>query len=152
MRGSSMRWYSSVTVLRLEPLTDADITAIAGNLVPDAEAFIDEARERGIYDLLQNPQTLKLILSVVGQGGWPETRTELYQRACEILAREVNEERGRIDAVTSDSGTILEAAEHLCAVHLCGGTAGFALAEANSNYDFPDNPPCPTTERISSRC
>jgi hypothetical protein len=76
----------------LEPLSDENIQAIASEYVSNPVEFLDEARNRQVYDLLQNPQTLKLLLTVVQQGVWPSTRTELYQRACEILSLETNPE------------------------------------------------------------
>ncbi len=88
----------SVTALSLEPLTEQDIIAIASEKFSDARLFIEEARLRGIYELLTNPQTLKLILAVVIQeGDWPRTRLKLYERACVILSKESNEEHAELN-------------------------------------------------------
>ncbi|MCH7553895.1 MAG: hypothetical protein IIC82_07865 [Chloroflexi bacterium] len=122
----------SVAVLRLEPLTNEDIRTIAEGRVPDPNAFIDEAENRGILGLLENPQTLDLMLRVVGEGNWPETRTELYDQACRLLAEERNEVHERAVSGKAAAGEVLHAAGHLCAVHLCAGTGGFALTRANA--------------------
>lgn len=126
-----------VTVLQLEPLTEEDIAAIAGQTIDDPEDFIHQARTRGIFEWLQNPQSLGLILKVVGRGNWPETKTELYEKACHLLAQESNEVHSRTGRGQIAEDAVLEAAGHLCAVHLCGGTAGFALERPASDDDFP---------------
>ena len=66
---------SQVKVLRLDPLTDADIASIleAKSDIPDARAFVEEARQRGVEGLLENPQTLEMLADVVAGGaGWPK--------------------------------------------------------------------------------
>ena len=62
---------SAVRVLRLDPLTDADVASIldARPDIGDAGAFIEAARERGVDGLLANPQTLEMLADVVGGGG-----------------------------------------------------------------------------------
>lgn len=127
----------SVTVLRLEPLTEEDIAVIAAQTLGNPEDFIHQARARGIFDWLQNPQSLGLILKVVGRGNWPEMKTELYEKACRLLAQESNEVHSRTGKGQMAEDAVLEAAGHLCAVHLCGGTAGFALTVPASDNDFP---------------
>jgi hypothetical protein len=127
----------SVSIVRLEPLSDENIQAIASEYVSNPVEFLDEARNRQVYDLLQNPQTLKLLLTVVQQGVWPSTRTELYQRACEILSLETNPEHTDFQGPSSTSSSVIASAGHLCAVHLCGGTVGFALTATNADIQFP---------------
>lgn len=136
----SLRLVSSdgtVTVVMLEPLTEADIITIANEVVRDAEAFIEEARRRGIDELLVNPQTLHMILAVVSEGDWPQTRSELYQRACDILVRESNEEHRRVHMERTEADAIIDIAGYLSAILLCGGAAGFTLDEGKASADFP---------------
>ena len=61
---------STVKVLRLDPLSDAEIDQILGGhpSVSDPRRFIDTARERGVGGLLANPQTLNMLAEVAG--GW----------------------------------------------------------------------------------
>ena len=57
-------------VLRLDPLSDEGVRALL-NLRPDvddADAFIEEARARGIDHLLTNPQNLKMLADAVSGG------------------------------------------------------------------------------------
>lgn len=127
----------SVTVVRLEPLSEQDIHDIAGDTVPDGYAFVEEAKRRGLYEFLVNPQTLQLILAAVSEKSWPATRSELYEQGVRILAREVNLEHGHLHGPTFSSEDILSASGYLCAVHLCAGTAGISLASDHDSHDFP---------------
>lgn len=128
---------SQITVVRLEPLSDDNIRVIVSGHVPDPDEFLGEARSRHVTDLLRNPQTLNLLLTVVRQGSWPNTRTELYQRACEILGLETNPEHTDYQGPSFGPHEIMTSAGFLCAVHLCGGTAGFSLRAASGDQRFP---------------
>ena len=129
----------TLTVLRLDPLTDSDIAQLleAHPHVDDAKAFIAEANKRGIGDLLGNPQTLDLLAkAVAGSGGrWPESRQETFGMACVQMVREHN--RGHQTASASSGSPtpaqLLDAAGCLCATQLIAGVAGYTL------YGQPDN-------------
>ena len=87
----------TVTALTLEPLTEEDIIAIAGEKIPDTRLFIEAAKHHGVYELLTNPLTLDLFLKVIVEDGdWPPTRLKLYERACRILAKERNKEHTEV--------------------------------------------------------
>ena len=84
-----------MTVLRLNPLTDSDIADILNTRldIDDAQAFIAAAEERSVDGLLVNPQTLNMLADVVAQGGgWPKSRKETFEMACDQMVREHNEE------------------------------------------------------------
>ena len=134
---------AEVTVLQLDPLTDSDIEQLleAHPRVDDAEAFIAEANERRIGDLLANPQTLALLVSAVAGGNWPESRKETFEMACSQMVREHNEEH--LAASTSSSlptpAQLLYAAGRLCAVQLIAGVAGYTLhGEPDDEYPSLD--------------
>jgi hypothetical protein len=124
-----------VLVLRLEPLSDADIITIAGDKLPDPADFLVQAQRRGIDPLLRNPQTLELIIAEVRDGVWPATRLDLFQKACERLLKETNPEHEQGQYVPLDR--LLTAAGYLCAVHLCGGTKGHALNPRDADEASP---------------
>ena len=126
----------AIAVLRLEPLSEGDIRTIAADRLSDPDAFVEEAERRGVRELLGNPQTLDLFLRVVAEGGWPTTRTELYEQATNLLVQETNESHARASSGAANSREILQAAGHLCAILLCSGAAGFALTEVNADADF----------------
>jgi predicted NACHT family NTPase len=68
-----------VTVVGLEPLHPSEQAEILQDLaVGDVDAFLTQARARGLDGMLVNPQTLIMLADVVRNGDWPSTRTELF--------------------------------------------------------------------------
>lgn len=128
---------ASITVISIEPLSESDIVVIAEERVSDPILFLEEAHKRGIDELLTNPQTLDLILTVVKTNDWPSSRTELFEKACEILLREENSEHDRAHQDKADKSKLLQSAGYLCAICLCGGLEGIALSAENSEENFP---------------
>ena len=131
---------SKVTILRLNLLTDSDIADIL-NARPDiggAQAFIAFAQERGVYELLKNPQTFEMLADVVAQGrGWPKSRKETFAMACGQMVREPNEEhQAAQESNRPPAPELLAAAGHLCAVQLISGAAGYAL-RGHSDENYP---------------
>ncbi len=131
-----------VTVLRLDPLTEADIKRVLAHRddIPYPGRFVAMARERGVDGLLANPQTLGMLADVVGGGGeWPGSRLETFEQSCRRIVREHNEEHN-IASLGADGapdvGRALDAAGRLCAVHLLTGTAGFAMLPGGHGTDW----------------
>ena len=127
-----------VTVLNLEPLGDADIADILSShyAVSDATAFIDSARERGVGELLSNPQSLLMVAQSVAAGSdWPSSRMQVFETSSSQLAREHNEEHV-LRAGATGIEDILEAAGHLCALQLLAGCSGFALNRLMGDPDY----------------
>ena len=137
-----------VLVLRLEPLSDADIITIAGDKLPDSADFLVQAQRRGIDPLLRNPQTLELIIAEVRDGVWPATRLDLFQKACERLLQEKNPEHEQGQYVPLER--LLTAAGYLCAVHLCGGTKGHALNPHDADQASHTSGNCMEIKRLLS--
>ncbi len=135
---------SKVTVLRLNPLTDSDIADILNTRsdIGDAQAFIALAQEQRVYELLKNPQTLKMLADVVAQGGgWPKSRKETFEMACGRMVLEHNEEHQAAQESKSPPAPdrLLDAAGRLCAVQLISGAAGYTLrGQADGEYPTPD--------------
>lgn len=130
----------SVQVLHLEPLTDHDIqTLLRAHQaeVPDPDAFLDNAERLGLRALMGNPLLLDLIIKaeipLTQATGW--TRRDIYQRACEQLAREHSTthqalkkpKQGATDRLLDDAGL-------LCAVQLLSGKSRISSGHA----DTPD--------------
>ncbi|MYA17220.1 MAG: hypothetical protein F4Z28_10875 [Gammaproteobacteria bacterium] len=145
-----------LTVLRLDALTLDDVQRIVGasHLVHEADRFIDEARDRGLRELLLNPQTLALLIEAVGgTQEWPKSRIETFELACRQLAREKNEEHrsSRRDARGEDG--VLEDAGRICALLLLSGTPGVS-ALPSSEEEHVDYPPLqrldPTPEGMAA--
>ena len=141
---------SSVTVLRLDPLTDADIASILDNRLDIANAgeFIETARERGVEGLLENPQTLEMVADVVGGGGgWPESRMQTFEMACRQIVEEHHQGHRAAQASKGPPvpGQLLDAAGRLCAVQLISGVAGYSMHER-------EVPGYPAPERCANDC
>lgn len=121
-----------INVLRLEPLNGDEQRRIveARSETTDAEAFLAQAAERGVGGLLANPHTLVLLVEAVGDSGqFPKGRTETFEQACRVLAREENEDH-RIAAPLPPAEEVLDAAGRMCAVSLLSGSAGLTLPTA----------------------
>ena len=137
---------SQVKVLRLDPLTESEIARIldARRDIPDAEAFIEAAKERRVEGLLPNPQTLKMLADVVGGGGgggWPQSRMQTFEMASRQMVREHNEEHqaARESGSPPAPDRLLDTAGRLCALQLISGRAGYTLrGEPEGEYPAPD--------------
>ena len=78
-----------VKVLRLDPLSDEGIHDLLNRRpdVDEPDAFMEEARARGIDHLLTNPQNLNMLAKAVAGGVWPRTRLQTFELACDNLVR-----------------------------------------------------------------
>lgn len=122
----------SVEVLRLEPLSDKDVIAILEHEgIADPKAFFKKAQARQLDDALRNPNTLKLLAKAVGgDGAWPKSKAQIFERACSTLARETNREH-----LTAAPGPqipidyLLEAAGYLSSTLLLSGVEGFRAVD-----------------------
>ena len=129
----------TVIVLRLDPLSERNVKDILANNygVEDTDGFIKTARDRGVKELLKNPQNLKLLAESVLRGKWPDSRKEMFQEACRWLVREPNLEHLAANPSNADIGPLIKAAGRLCAVQLLSGMAGYTLpdrAEPDDTY------------------
>ncbi len=120
---------STVTVVRLDPLNTEAIREVVAARFPDLrmEDFVENARSSGIWQLLENPLTLQLMGEAISQGrGWPDSRREMFEMACEKLVTEQNSEH--LQAGGSESPTVtLDAAGYLCAMQLVAGLEGYVM-------------------------
>ena len=130
----------TVTVIRLDPLSDRNIRDILANNhdVKDPDGFIAAARECGVDRLLSNPQNLDMLAKSVIQGKWPNSRKKMFEQACRMLARELNGEHLVAKPSSAEIGPLIEAAGRLCTVQLLSGVAGYTLPDrAVPDGDFP---------------
>lgn len=119
-----------IAMLRLDPLSDQAVRESLSSHLPGpaADTFLKEARVRGVRGLLGNPLTLRLLAEAVRHGGgWPASRRETFETACQRMAIEQNEEH-REDAAAPPVETVLDAAGYLCTLQLLAGVDGFTLA------------------------
>lgn len=129
-----------VVVLHLDALSNDDVIEILTHKnITDPKAFVRKAEEHKLGELLRNPQTLNLLVEATGGKEWPQSRKEIYEMACEQLARENSREHRqakRDKPHTPD--VLLDAAGYLSAVQLLSGIAGYALDEAASDAQHFD--------------
>ena len=116
-----------VTVLRLDHLTEENIREILYQRpdIANADAFMHEARSRGIGGLLANPKSLEMLADAVAGGVWPESRMETFELACRKLVREHHPGHRIAAPLFDDVAALLHAAGRLCAVMLLAGHAGY---------------------------
>ena len=135
---SKVRPGEELFVLRLQPLGGDEQSLIIGAdpRIASPAALISEAVDHGVEGLLTNAQTLSLLIHVVAEkGAFPEGRTETFEEACRLLAREPNDEH-RIAAPSPEPETLVEAAGHMCAVTLLSGSVGLSLPSARESHGF----------------
>ena len=126
------------TELHLAPLTHWQSVALVAHwqlcTEAQAEAFMQEAQRRDLEGLLDNPQTLRLLVKAHAVNGdkWPTSKTQTYELACAQLVREHNDEHlaNTRDSTPPDDQTLL-AAGYLCAVMLLSGSQAIALQRQN---------------------
>ncbi len=126
--------------LHLAPLNSQEIVQFAAYWLKAteevAQAFVAEAENRDLEGLLANPQTLRLLIEAVGSqpDDWPRSKAETYQKACEKLVLEQNEEHlaAQRDRALTD-GQLLQAAGYLSAVLLLSGCRALAWQRQSTN-------------------
>ena len=139
----------TVTVLRLDPLTDEDVLKILRDKLKadDPEKFVREAHQKGLETLLTNPQSLKMLAKAVESvgGDWPETRLQTFDMACRTLLREHRQEHQIAKPDNVGISVLLDAAGRLCTIQLLTGCAGYTLSGTESDHEYP------SLEQISGR-
>ena len=117
------------TVLLLDSLNDADVERILRSFpyVDEPQAFIADARKRGMEDILRNPQTLELMARAVAKDGtWPKDRLDTFEMACLQMAAEANEEH-LLAGRSPGAENVLTASGRICSMLLLSGNSGCIL-------------------------
>jgi predicted NACHT family NTPase len=72
-------------VLHLEPLSIAEqIAFLKSKEIHDPHTFRDTAIDKGLKELLGNPQNLQMLVELVKTSSWPSNRYELFERSADI--------------------------------------------------------------------
>ena len=77
------------------------------------------------------------MVKVARNGALPATKTELFEKACRLMASEENPKHRRASASRVSDDEILCAAGFLCATILLAGLTGFAGDATDRGDDFP---------------
>ena len=130
----------TLTVLRLDPLRDADIVSLLETRLHGGNPsdFLQSAREQGLSGWLRNPQGLEILIEAFAAGrGWPASRREAFEIACLRMAGERNSEHRDSATDPPNAAEVLDAAAELCAAVLLSGAAGCSLDASLSGDDYP---------------
>ena len=139
-----------LAVLRLQPLTENEAVKVVESrfYFADGQRLLDTAKQKGLGDLIRNPQNLELLATGARTGEWPENRIELLEFACRRLASESNEEHLNSGVRRPAPDLVLDTAGRLCSMLLLSGTSGIRLAsgatDTETDYkpaDLVDPPP-----------
>ncbi|MFJ4430567.1 NACHT domain-containing protein [Pseudomonas sp. NPDC089395] len=120
--------------LHLQPFDDDDVTTfLCASLGAEiARTVVEHFNARGLNGLLGNPQTLELISSVAGSGNLPETRSELFSRAVEVLWVEHRDAKAYIQLARE---TALDAAGAAFAGLILTGSEAIARTSAANSAE-----------------
>lgn len=124
-----------IPILQLNPLNHDDILEIVTHRGKDRNSIIRQSHEHGIGPFLFNPQLLELLLNSVEADGWPDSPTEIFEKACSEIVR--GQYRERRDAPSSETSPtieeVLSATGQLFAIMLIANKAGWSAADAKES-------------------
>ncbi len=143
----------NITLLYLDPLSSDDIDLILQNdlRVSDAKDFLKNAEHFGLSGLLDNPQTLDmLIVAVKGGQQWPTSKQEVYDLASKQLAAEFNDDHALVQKQPATIPQILDAAGFLCAIQIIANVTGFTETQAITGRICLNDLNIPNELKISS--
>ena len=124
--------------LRLDAFSQENIADFLSQHTPiaDADGFLDWATERGINDLLSNPQSLGMLARAFGEGKRPESRQQAFELACQTLIQEHNLEHKIAKPPDASVSVLMDVAGKLCTLQILSGKAGFALPPAEHGQQY----------------
>ncbi len=127
-----------VRVFRLEPLGEEEIRKLLNGQhdAEESERILQGAKQRGLLSLLGNPLSLELLAGALSGADWPQTRTELFELACEKFLFERNREHVDATAGRINARAVLGTAGQLCAFQLLTGKRGYVRTGVSTARDF----------------
>lgn len=116
--------------MHLEPFGDADAAAFLRSVFgDDSRAVIEHFNVRGLRGMLGNPQSLQMIAHVAKLGPLPETRSELFEKAVDVLRSE--HKQGKVDTQPAKEMALDSAGAAFAGLILTGSEAIVRKAAAN---------------------
>lgn len=140
MQGIKEQYSESPLELHLLPFNTDDARAFLKRRLPiRAQDIVEHFVERGLEDLLGNPQTLKMIADVAAKGELPDTISEIFERAIGIMQHEHREEKAHRPLNTTPPEVVLDAVgAAFAALILTGSNAVTRRAVVNvTDGDLP---------------
>ena len=125
-------------LLHLRPFTEDDARAFLSGVFPaiDSAEVLAHLARCGIESLYENPLTLRMLGEVAQDDGpLPETRVQLFDRACRVMLQEPNPRHHRNAHAGRSEEELLLAAGGICAAQLLCGRIGIF---DGPNMETPD--------------
>ena len=107
--------------LHLQPFTRDDASTFLTHEFPgvEPESVLDHLASRGIEALHGNPLTLRMLGEVAQvHGPLPESRAQLFDRACRVMLTEINDHHRQDSHARRNDDELLLAAGAMCAAQL----------------------------------
>lgn len=127
-------------VLLLQSLSrDEQLAVLAGEGLDRAaaDAFLTEATEPNLDDLLENPQNLIMLRRAVQTGSWPATRKELFELSTQLMLQEFDKERARSGGGSFSAADLRQAAGGVCAARLISDVEAVSLTDQEGTGQTP---------------
>lgn len=108
-------------VLYLQPFTRDDACEFLSQKFPevDADQILNHVANRGLEDIYRNPLTLRMLGDTAREAGdLPDSRAELFKRACKLMLREESELQQNKPHAHRRQDELLLAAGAICATQL----------------------------------
>ena len=114
-------------VLHLQPFTHDNARTFLSEEFPEINAagVLGNLARRGIEDIHGNPLTLRMLGEIAqDQGPFPESRAQLFDRACRVMLKEKNPRHLQRSHAQRREEELLLAAGAICATQLLCGRIG----------------------------
>lgn len=125
-------------LLHLQPFTRDDARTFLSQEFPEVDAadLLDQLADRGIEVLYENPLTLRMLGEVVQESGvLPDTRVELFDRACRVMLKEPNPHHQMASHAQRRDEELLLAAGAICAAQLLCDRVGVYKGPSSETPD-----------------
>ena len=130
----------SLVVMHLEPFNYEDAREFLSHEFPDVDEghILEHLAERGIEDLCRNPLTLRMLGEVAQEElVLPDSRAELFDRACCVMLKEDNPRHSRDSHARRGDEELMLASGAVCAtLVLCSRTGIYDGAYAETPAGF----------------
>lgn len=112
----------------MQQLSREEQTAILhAHGIEHPEKFLEEAEKHSAYEFLHNPQNLLMLAEAVKEGNWPQTRSELFHSATQLLLTEHSKEHTRQNSGIYTSDELEHPAGSICALRILSDVSGISL-------------------------
>ncbi|EAB9928802.1 hypothetical protein D7O28_22370, partial [Salmonella enterica subsp. enterica] len=124
--------------LHLQQLSrEEQIAILHAHGIEHPEKFLEEAEKHSAYEFLHNPQNLLMLAEAVKEGNWPQTRSELFLSATQLLLTEHSKEHSRQNSGIYTSDELEPPAGSICALRILSDVSGISLLPNDIRPEYP---------------